>query len=271
MNAGMPNMGDMPIQVPIDDPNADTEWNDILRAKGIIPERPPSPTKAFEEAVQEAVKEAFKERFDYVPTDRLNELQEEFDDLDDDGEDAELIARILAQRKAEMIAQQSAPHGMVYGITKADYASDVTEASKKYPVLVHLKSNNDANIESRLVTQLFREAAPVFRDIKFCEIIGNKCIENYPESNCPTILVYKDGEVLKNLIKLGEMRGTDTRIRDFQQWMVRLGLLGKKDQRLIGRDDDEDSDEDWEDRPRRGFTKQVKKQNRYDDDDDDWE
>jgi hypothetical protein len=33
----MNNMPDMPINVPVDDPNADTEWNDILRAKGISP------------------------------------------------------------------------------------------------------------------------------------------------------------------------------------------------------------------------------------------
>ncbi len=58
------------ISVPIDDPNADTEWyihstfkmssskltvhrNDILRKHKIIPEKPASPTPLIEEAILE--------------------------------------------------------------------------------------------------------------------------------------------------------------------------------------------------------------------------
>ena len=46
-----------------------------------------------------------------------------------------------------------------------------------------------------------------FGDIKFCEIIGNMCIENYPEKNTPTILIYRDGDIKKQVVTLRELGG----------------------------------------------------------------
>lgn len=100
-----------------------------------------------------------------------------------------------------------AAHGKVYPITKQDYAREITEASKTYPVLLHLSSSSHGNVESRLLSELFRAAAEKFPEVKFCECIAEMCIENYPEKNCPTILVYKEGDLSKNMIGLGEMRG----------------------------------------------------------------
>lgn len=37
------------------DETEDTEWNDILRQHGVIPERPPSPTAQLEEALEQAL------------------------------------------------------------------------------------------------------------------------------------------------------------------------------------------------------------------------
>lgn len=36
------------------------------------------------------------------------------------------------------------------------------------------------------------------------------CIEGYPEKNTPTILVYREGQILKQLITLRELRGVKT-------------------------------------------------------------
>lgn len=93
---------------------------------------------------------------------------------------------------------------------KPDYSRDVTEASKKAYVLVHLTSSQGTNVESRLVTELFRDLATRFGDIKFCEIKADMCIERYPEKNTPTILIYKDGDIQKQIITLTELRGVRT-------------------------------------------------------------
>ena len=88
---------DKQVNVPIDDPNADTEWyahssvillfrlsniilrNDILRKHGVIPEKPPSPTPIIEEALQEAAKRARENRLDGKDLDELDELEDEED------------------------------------------------------------------------------------------------------------------------------------------------------------------------------------------------
>ena len=98
----------------------------------------------------------------------------------------------------------------VFPLQKPDYARDVTEASKEAFVLVNMTSSLGTNTESRLVTELWRQLAHDFGDVKFCEIRADLCIESYPEKNTPTILVYKDGDIRKQIITLREMRGVRT-------------------------------------------------------------
>lgn len=71
---------DVPVNVPIDDPNADTEWNDILRKHGIIPEKPKSPTPIIQEAILEAQKRTLENRLENKELDELDELEDEEDE-----------------------------------------------------------------------------------------------------------------------------------------------------------------------------------------------
>ena len=86
---------DMPVNVPVDNPDADTEWsvtrfslplsltrhrNDILRERGIIPPKPPSPTPIIQEALREAQKEAHENRLENKDLDELDELEDEEDE-----------------------------------------------------------------------------------------------------------------------------------------------------------------------------------------------
>ena len=101
----------------------------------------------------------------------------------------------------------------VYPLQKPDYARDVTEASNKAFVLVHLTSSLGTNIESRLLTELWREMARKFGDIKFCEMRADLCIDGYPERNTPTILAYRDGDIKKQIVTLRELKGQHTTSR----------------------------------------------------------
>ena len=101
----------------------------------------------------------------------------------------------------------------VYHLQKPDYSKDVTEASNTAFVLVHLTSSLGTNMESRLLTELWREMALKFGDIKFCEIRADMCIEGYPERNTPTILVYRNGDIKKQVVTLNELSGEQTTIK----------------------------------------------------------
>lgn len=71
---------DFPVNVPVDNPNADTEWNDILRKHKIIPEKPPSPTPYLEEALADARRLAQEHRLEGKGLDELDELEDDEDD-----------------------------------------------------------------------------------------------------------------------------------------------------------------------------------------------
>ena len=115
------------------------------------------------------------------------------------------------QRLAELssISARSV-FNQVYCLQKPDYSKDVTEASSKAFVLVHLTSSLGTNVESRLLIELWQELAKRFGDIKFCEMKADMCIEGYPERNTPTILIYRDGDIKRQVITLRELGGERT-------------------------------------------------------------
>lgn len=52
-----------------------------------------------------------------------------------------------------------------------------------------------------------------FGDVKFCEMRADLCVEGYPERNTPTILIYKEGDIKKQVVTLGELGGERTTMR----------------------------------------------------------
>ncbi|EER44173.1 phosducin family protein [Histoplasma capsulatum H143] len=130
------------------------------------------------------------------------------------------------------LLQKTSIHNQVYPLQKPDYAKDVTEASSKYFVLVNLTSSSVNNIESQLLTELWRQLAMKYGDIKFCEIRADMCIEGYPDRNTPTILAYKDGDIKRQLVTLKELRGPKTTLEDLEKLLVSLGAINENDSRL---------------------------------------
>lgn len=248
-------MPDMPVNVPVDDPNADTEWNDILRKHGVIPEKPPSPTPMIQEALEEARRLAHENRLEGKDLDELAELEDEEDD--------DFLEQYRQKRFQELSTIQAASvFNQVYYLQKPDYAKDVTEASKEAYVLVLLTSSEGTNVESRILIEIWRELAQRFGDVKFCQIRANLCIEGYPERNTPTVLVYKDGDIKKQLVTLRELRGTRTSAADVEKILLEVGALRHGDSRL--RRPTEDVEES---------SKKIKqgKTGGGDDDDSDWD
>ncbi|MCJ1456470.1 hypothetical protein MMC28_006831 [Mycoblastus sanguinarius] len=249
---------DAQVNVPVDNPNADTEWNDILRKHGVIPEKPPSPTAIIQEAILEARKQAHEDRLKDRDLDELNELEDE--------EDEAFLEKYRSQRIAELSTISTASvFNQVYPLQKLDYSKDVTEASHKAFVLVHLTSSLATNIESRLLTELWREMARKFGDVKFCEIRADMCIEGYPERNTPTILVYRDGDIKKQVVSLRELGGEKTTIKDLQNLLVGVGALKANDHRVVS------AAQNDEDQPCSSIRSSKINGAATEDDDDDWD
>ena len=207
--------------------------NDILRAHKIIPEAPPSPTPIIQQALLEAHQRSHDTRLEDKDIDELHELEDE--------EDEAFLERYRQQRLAELSTlQKTTVHGQVYPLQKPDYTRDVTEASSKCFVLVHLTSSRGTNVESNLLTELWRELARKYADLKLCEMRADLCIEGYPERNTPTVLVYKDGDIRRQIVTLAEFNGPRTRIADLERMLLDLGAIKQNDVRMKRRGSDED-------------------------------
>ncbi|EGX91080.1 Phosducin family protein [Cordyceps militaris CM01] len=252
------------ISVPIDDPNADTEWNDILRKHGVIPEKPPSPTPMIEEAILEGRRLAHENRLEGKDLDELDELEDEEDDA--------FLEEYRKKRMAELNnLQKKAIHGSVYPISKPDYQREVTDASEKGPVFVNLTASMGTNVESRVLSDLWRQAAQEYGDIKFCEIRANQAIENYPDRNCPTILVYNKGDIVKQVVTLMTIGGVRATMRNIDDMLVEVGAVPESDMRIIKRRQAAQDAE--EERLAGGKTIKTGTAGRFngDEDDDDWD
>ncbi|CZR58641.1 related to phosducin homolog, likely to be involved in regulation of pheromone response [Phialocephala subalpina] len=249
------------IAVPIDDPNADTEWNDILRKHGVIPEKPPSPTPLIEEAILESRRLMHENRLEGKDLDELDELE--------DLEDENFLEAYRQQRTRELAAlTKKAVHGTVYPISKPDFVKEVTEASKNGPVLVNLTSGLGTNVESRVLTELWRTAAQEYGEVKFCEIRGDMAIEGYPDRNCPTILVYDKGDIVKQVVTLMTMGGVRIGMREIDKLLIEIGAVKNNDMRVTKRIRDAEDLE--EERREKGHIRGAQKA-KVEDEDDDWD
>jgi hypothetical protein len=124
--------------------------------------------------------------------------------------------RLIGLRQKRMAELSSiitkSVYNQVYPLQKPDWSREVTEESKKAFVFVLLTSSQGMNVESRLLVEFWRELARKYGDVKFGQIRGELCIDGYPDKNTPTILVYKDGDIKKQIVTLLGLKGTQTKV-----------------------------------------------------------
>ncbi|CCG84881.1 protein of unknown function [Taphrina deformans PYCC 5710] len=216
MMAGMAGMGGgMNVEV---DPTEDTEWNDILRAHKIIPDKPKDPDENREELIAEARQLQHDSRLDDLELDELDELEDE--------EDEAVVQEYRARRMKEM---QQTVNRSVFGsllpIAKAEYTREVTEASDKHWVFVFLYK--DYLSASKHLRPIMSEFATRYGSVKVCAIVADQAIEGYPDQAVPTILVYHQNNMKEQFVGLK----MSTSLGDIEKIAIGLGALGEDDVR----------------------------------------
>ena len=98
---------------------------------------------------------------------------------------------------------------------------------------------------------------------------ADKAIENYPERNCPTILVYRKGDIVKQVVTLMTIGGVRITMLELDNLLVEVGAVPENDMRIVKRRREaEDAKEE------QAMGKGIKSGNRRQaavEDDDDWE
>lgn len=64
-----------------------------------------------------------------------------------------------------------------------------------------------------------QELSAKFRSTKFVKCKSTDAIKNYPDSKCPTLLVYKGGKVVKQFVGLGAFN-TSSPVADDIEWAL---------------------------------------------------
>ncbi|KAJ1659321.1 Proteolipid protein 2 [Dispira simplex] len=233
-------------------PNEDTEWNDILRAKGILPPKEGPTEDELFEAHDQAVREAQEKHLSDKELDELDELE--------DDEDDEILRHYREKRIREIQAFTArAQFGELVQISEPDYKKQVTEVSRDVWVVVHLF--RDGIPACKLVNAHLVQLAQKYPTVKFVKIISVECIHNYPDRNLPTLLVYGHGDMQHQLVGLAQWGGMATRVSDLEAYLQRCGALPDQpdpnySKSKVGESDDEaiqssyrtyhDSDSDYD-------------------------
>ncbi|KAM4044371.1 phosducin-like protein 3 [Anomaloglossus baeobatrachus] len=175
------------------DPNADTEWNDILRRKGILPPKE-VPKEDEEEEAEIHKQQSVVKTYEDMTLEELEENEDEFSE-----EDERAIEQYRQQRLAQWQATQiKNKFGEVLEISGQDYVQEVTKASKDLWVVLHLYKQGIPLCT--LINQHLSALARKFKDVKFVKSISTTCIPNYPDKNLPTIFVYLEGDIRASFI-----------------------------------------------------------------------
>ncbi|ORY45818.1 thioredoxin-like protein, partial [Neocallimastix californiae] len=164
-------------------PNEDTEWNDILRAQGILPPKEPKP----EEIDPNDLLPTREEILEQSNLDELDEL------LEDD--DRRVLEKYRQKRIAEMQAlARKEKYGNLITIDETNFVQEVTEASKECAVVVYMC--RDSVPQCRIVTEHMKKLAERFKATKFVKYD----MRAYPDRNFPTLLIYQDGQLKDQLV-----------------------------------------------------------------------
>ncbi len=113
--------------------------------------------------------------------------------------------------------------GEVREISKPDWVAEVTEGSNDTPVVVHLFETSV--LSCSILSQALIEVAKKNPSVKFLCIRSTSAIENYPDSNLPTLFVYKNGELTAQLIGLKEIGDKRTTALDLEWWLAKKGIV----------------------------------------------
>lgn len=181
------------------------------------------------------------------------------DDDDDDEDDVDaalgkldeqeerILLKLRTQRMKEMAAKAKlARFGRVYPISRVDYTREVTEASKENASSAGEEEDQSAGEGTGVVCFLYNDSmetcnllakyldtlAAKYPSSKFVSIVGDKCIPNYPDKNLPTMLIYRKGELHRQIVGLRPEIGLDgmnTKCADIELLLTAVGAIKREE------------------------------------------
>ncbi|XP_042898525.1 phosducin-like protein 3 [Parasteatoda tepidariorum] len=205
----------------MEDPNADTQWNDALRRVGVLPQKEKAIT---EEEIINIVDNTVEEKIRKEAEKAIEDFSLEELELIEDEEDERVLLEYRQKRIAEMKEAASKDiFGDVRDISAADYVEQVNKAGSGIWVVLHLYK--PAIPLCAMINNYMHTLARKFKDVKFLKSISDTCIEGYPDKNLPTLFIYYEGQLKEKFIGQ-EAFGNLAFKADELEWMLsEVGVL----------------------------------------------
>lgn len=194
-------------------PNEDTQWNDILRQKGIIPQK--EEPEVTEDDLVNMLEQTIQDKANGKAMEDMT--LDELDELEDD-EDEAILLQYRQQRISEIKRlQANEKYGSVKEISAQDYVQEVNQAGEGIYVVLHLYQQGVPLCA--LLNQYLVQLAYKFPATKFLRSVSTVCIPNYPDKNLPTVFVYSEGDMKKQFVGPLEFGGMNITIEELE-WML---------------------------------------------------
>jgi hypothetical protein len=191
-----------------------------------------------------------KEETNVAIFERERDDENDDDENDEDDEDEEAFMKSYREKRiAEMLFMQKEEkedekeeknndvrrNEYMMHVSHEQWTKEVTEVSRSHPVLVLLTKENSK--ACYLLERVMEDVARTYRTsrTKFRRAEARDIIPNYPERNVPTLILYRNGDVVENIVgieQFGGMNGVNTET-------VRRRVRMKSDEFLMDRGEEE--------------------------------
>lgn len=211
------------------DPNEDTEWNDILRSHGILPAKAKKEAEVSEATIQSMIDQVVEQKLQSLQKSEKKAKEEGEDEEEDDedlldSDDERAVEQYRRQRLAEMMMAASKDRfGCVSEISGKDYVDEVTKAGPNIWVVLHLYASGVP--VCALIHSHMQQLAARFPQTKFLRSVATTCIPNFPDHNVPTLCIYFEGELKKQFVGSYELLGEKLTVVDLEYMLGQVGAV----------------------------------------------
>ena len=72
----------------------------------------------------------------------------------------------------------------------------------------------------RILNEIWAQLARKYVNVKFIKSIATKCVENFHDSHCPALFIYKNGELVSSDVPAGPLFGGERMNMDSVEFVI---------------------------------------------------
>lgn len=125
-----------------------------------------------------------------------------------------------------------------------EFLDAIDKENKAVKIIIHIY---EANVPAcRCMNEALMCLSKIYNSVKFCAIVGSRAgmSRDFKANGVPAILVYKNGQIIGNFVRLTDDLGNEFDEEDVQNYLVEHGMLEDKSCKplIIKNDETVDSD-----------------------------